>query len=183
LELTLNLTADELVDRCRKGDATGYRLVYQQYAKAMYNTALRIVNNTADAEDILQESFADAFQSMNEFQHRSTYGAWLKRIVINKAIKKVKREQKNWIELDSVNEPFVIESDPEIDEEAYEFRVGSIREGIKKLPPGYRTVLTLYLVENYRHEEIAEMLGINAATVRTQYLRAKKKLLDLICLK
>jgi len=169
------------VDRCRKGDSIGYKLLYNQYANAMYNTALRIVNNAADAEDILQESFIDAFHSLNQFGNRSSFGAWLKKIVIHKSINRVKRGKKNWVDVDLAHiDSYVLQDEPEVDEKDFEFRVESIRQAMVQLPDGYRTVLSLYLVENYKHDEIAGMLGISAATVRTQYKRAKKKLLDII---
>ncbi len=180
MELSLEITAINLVDRCVQGDTDGYRLLYDHYSKAMYNTALRIVNNTADAEDILQESFSDAFRTLDSFKRSATFGAWLKKIVINKSINKVKRERKKWVEVDKGHIDSAIYEEPEIDEEDFVYRVDSIKKGILLLPDGYRTVLSLHLMENYKHEEIAEMLGISHATVRTQYIRAKKKLLDII---
>jgi RNA polymerase sigma factor (sigma-70 family) len=181
LELSLDIKLTSLVERCVQGDTDGFRLLYDHYSKAMYNTALRIVNNTADAEDILQESFSDAFRSLESFKHNATFGAWLKRIVINKSINKVKRERKKWVEVDMGHiDSFAIYEEPEIDESEFVYRVDSIKKGIQLLPDGYRTVLSLHLLENYKHEEIAEMLGISHATVRTQYIRAKKKLLDII---
>lgn len=79
-------TADVLVKQCMDGNMSAYRLLYERYNKAMFNTALRIVNNVPDAEDILQESFTDAFIGLRSFENRSTFGAWLKRIVIFKSI-------------------------------------------------------------------------------------------------
>lgn len=81
--------------------AVNYDLLYNQYAKAMYNTSLRIVNNRADAEDILQESFLEAFKGLEGFQSRSTFGAWFKRIVINKSIDKIKRNKFSWVEMEN----------------------------------------------------------------------------------
>jgi DNA-directed RNA polymerase specialized sigma24 family protein len=86
LELTAPILHDELVERCKQRDARSYGELYQKYSKAMYNTSLRIVNNTGDAEDVLQEAFTDAFTSIDTFQYKSTFGAWLKKIVINKSI-------------------------------------------------------------------------------------------------
>lgn len=169
-----------LIDRCVQGDRESCRVLYNQYAKAMYNTALRIVNNAADAEDVLQESFSDAFRSLASFQNRSTFGAWLKRIVVNKSINKVKRERKRWVEVDMQSIDGYAIDEPEIDETEFAYKVESIKQAMKLLPDGYRTVLSLYLVENYKSEEIGEMLGIAHATVRTQYHRAKKKLLEII---
>lgn len=179
-QLNPDMTVDTLVERCVKGDRDGFRLLYNHYAKAMYNTALRIVNNTADAEDILQEAFSDAFRSLESFRNRSTFGAWLKRIVINKSINKVKRERKRWVEVDMESIDGYQIDEPEIDEDDFVYKVESIKQAMKQLPDGYRTVLSLHLVENYKHEEIAGMLGIAHATVRTQYIRAKKKLLEII---
>lgn len=180
VELSLDVTVNLLIDRCVKGDRESYRILYDHYAKAMYNTALRIVNNAADAEDILQDSFSDAFRSLPSFQNRSTFGAWLKRIVINKSINKVKRERKRWVDVDMESIDGYAIDEPEINEDEFEYKVDSIKQAMKLLPDGYRTVLTLHLVENYKQEEIANMLGIAHATVRTQYLRAKKKLLEII---
>lgn len=179
-QLNPDMTVYTLVERCVKGDRDSFRLLYNHYAKAMYNTALRIVNNTADAEDILQEAFSDAFRSLESFRNRSTFGAWLKRIVINKSINKVKRERKRWVEVDMESIDGYQIDEPEIDEDDFVYKVESIKQAMKQLPDGYRTVLSLHLVENYKHEEIAGMLGIAHATVRTQYIRAKKKLLEII---
>lgn len=181
MELSIDIAATRLVNNCLKGDADSYRILYDQYVKAMYNTALRIVNNTADAEDIIQESFIDAFRSLQSFENRSGFGSWLKRIVINKSINLVKRDRKKWVEVDKDHiDEIAIQGEPEIDEEDFVYKVDSIKRGIGLLPDGYRTVLTLYLIENYTQEEIGEVLGIAHATVRTQYLRAKKKLLEII---
>ena len=86
MELTAVLFYDELVAKCKKGDVQSYEMLYRQYAKSMFNTSLRIVNNASDAEDVLQESFAAAFAYLDKFDYSSTFGAWLKRIVINKSI-------------------------------------------------------------------------------------------------
>jgi len=179
LEISLDITGNELVERCILGDAAGYQLLYSQYSKAMYNTALRILNNTADAEDILQESFIDAFRGLKDFQNRSTFGAWLKKIVINKSINKIKRKKEKWVDINQTD-VYAIQQEEAYDEEEDVFRVAEIKKAIELLPDGYRTVLCLYLMEDYKHEDIAALLGISHATARTQYMRAKKKLLAII---
>lgn len=181
LEVSLDRNTHLLVERCIKGDAAGYRLLYEQYAHAMYNTALRIVNNATDAEDILQEAFTDAFQTLSRFRNQSSFGAWLKKIVIHKSINAVKRGRKKWLEVDLESiEGYVLRDEPEPDESDILFRVDRVRQAISQLPDGYRTVISLHLLEDYSQEEIAAVLGISPVTVRTQYLRAKKKLLELI---
>jgi RNA polymerase sigma factor (sigma-70 family) len=179
LELTATMVRDELVERCKLGDSAGYETLYRQYAKAMYNTSLRIVNNTADAEDVLQEAFLDAFRSLKDFQYHSTFGAWLKRIVINKSINILRKKKMNLVELDMANAHTMMEEEP-LDEEELQFQVELVKKAIQKLADGYRTVLSLYLLEGYDQEEISEILGISHNTVRTQYIRAKQKLLVII---
>ncbi|MDB5230033.1 MAG: sigma-70 family polymerase sigma factor [Chitinophagaceae bacterium] len=179
--MTPQLTADHIHDHvlkaCRDGNAMSFKLLYEQYARAMYNTSLRIVNNPADAEDVLQEAFLDAFRNLERFEFRSGFGSWLKRIVVNKSINYVRRKNSNWIELQDHHDLFV---ENEIDENEMEFKLEEVRRCIQKLPDGYRTILCLHLIENYKQETIADILGVSHTTVRTQYMRAKKKLLELL---
>jgi RNA polymerase sigma factor (sigma-70 family) len=145
----------------------------------MYNTSLRIVNNSGDAEDVLQESFTDAFGSIDLFQYKSTFGAWLKKIVVNKSINQLRKRKMDLIDIDKTNLAYQPEEEG-LSEEDITFKVEEIRKAVKLLPNGYRTVLSLYLFEGYDHEEIAEILRISHATVRTQYMRAKHKLAGLL---
>lgn len=179
LEITAPILHDELVEKCKQGDRKSYAEIYQKYAKAMFNTSLRIVNNSGDAEDILQDAFVDAFASLEAFQYRSTFGAWLKKIVINKSINHLRKKKMDLIDIDktAVGE---LPQDETLDEKDIQFKVEEIKKAVKLLPNGYRTVLTLYLFEGYDHEEIAEILRVSHATVRTQYMRAKQKLVGLI---
>lgn len=179
MELSAPIQVDELVERCRQGDRKSYGELYQKYAKAMYNTSLRIVNHTADAEDVLQESFCDAFAAIDSFGYKSTFGAWLKRIVINKSINALRKRKMDIIDIEKTTALHLPEEDS-YDEEAMKFKVDEIKKAVKDLPNGYRTVLSLHLFEGYDQEEIAEILQISHATVRTQYMRAKQKLLLLI---
>jgi RNA polymerase sigma factor (sigma-70 family) len=179
LELTAPIQQDELVERCKQGDRLSYGELYEKYAKAMYNTSLRIVNHMADAEDVLQESFCDAFAAIGSFGYKSTFGAWLKRIVINKSINALRKRKMDIIDIEKTNVVQMPEEE-NYDEEAMKFKVEEIKKAVKDLPNGYRTVLSLHLFEGYDQEEIAEILQISHATVRTQYMRAKQKLLILI---
>jgi RNA polymerase sigma factor (sigma-70 family) len=167
---------NELVSQGRRGDPRSFRLLYQQYARAMFNTALRIVGNRADAEDILQEAFLDAFRNLDRFSGESTFGAWLRQIVVFKSINQLKKKKLVLIEGPWDGVP--PEDDP--DPEAETYRVRQIRDALQQLSTGFRTVLSLYLFEGYDHEEIAGILGVAHATVRTQYIRGKKRLLEII---
>jgi RNA polymerase sigma-70 factor (ECF subfamily) len=179
LELTANIIRDELVERCKQGDTQSFQTLYRQYSKAMFNTSLRIVNNAADAEDVLQESFLDAFRSLHDFHYRSTFGAWLKRIVINKSINILRKRRNDLVDMEST-EIQAVPDEESVNEEEVKYRVEEVKKMITRLPDGYRTVLSLYLLEGYDHEEISQILNISHNTVRTQYVRAKQKLLHLI---
>ncbi len=178
LNLTATVYYDEVVARCKRGDSSGYELLYKQYAKSMFNTSLRIVNNRADAEDVLQESFLAAFK-LDNFDFSSTFGAWLKRIVINKSIDLLRRRKLTVVDMDEAMLNYGSETD-QPDEELMKLKVEEIRHAVIKLPSGYRTVLSLHLFEGYDYQDIAAMLEISESTVRTQYHRAKQKLLQLM---
>ena len=177
LELSEPILQDELVERCKQGDTRGFAELYRKYAKAMYNTSLRIVNNTGDAEDVVQEAFTDAFRSLEDFHYKSTFGAWLKRIVINKSINYLRKRKMDMIDIEETNIGHLPEEDT-TDEQEIQMKVEDIKKAVGLLPNGYRTVLTLYLFEGYDQEEIAEILQVSHATVRTQYMRAKQKLVQ-----
>ena len=179
LELSEPILHDELVERCKQGDSRSFAELYRKYAKAMYNTSLRIVNHTGDAEDVLQEAFTDAFRSLEEFHYKSTFGAWLKRIVINKSINLLRKRKMNLIDIEKTNIGHLPDEDGP-DEREMQMKIEDIKRAVGLLPNGYRTVLTLYLFEGYDQEEIAEIMQVSHATVRTQYMRAKQKLLQYI---
>ena len=143
----------------------------------MFNTALRIVNKVPDAEDVLQDSFIDAFTQLGSFERKSTFGAWLKQIVVFKSIALLKRRRMNFVDVETIGE---LPEEKELDETEIWYTVGMIKQTMEQLPDGYRTVLSLYLFEGYDHEEIAGILGVAQSTVRTQYIRAKQKLLQLL---
>ena len=180
LELTEPILHDDLVERCKQGESRAFEAIYQKYARAMYNTSLRIVNHTGDAEDVLQEAFTDAFRSLEDFHYKSTFGAWLKRIVINKSINQLRRRKMDLIDIEKTNVGTLLSDEEGPDEQEIRLKIEDIKKAVALLPNGYRTVLTLYLFEGYDQEEIAEILQVSHATVRTQYMRAKIRLLQFI---
>jgi RNA polymerase sigma-70 factor (ECF subfamily) len=179
LELTAQIEYDELVERCKQGDSLSYSQLYSKYAKAMFNTSLRIVNNVSDAEDILQDAFVDAFRHLNDFKYKSSFGAWLKRIVINKSISLLRKKKMQWIDIESTQVADAGDAES-IDEADFSFKLEEVRKAIQLLPDGYRAVVSLYLLEEIPQEEIGKMLGISHNTVRTQYHRAKQKILSIL---
>lgn len=170
---------DELIECCLQGDTLGYKELYVRYSKAMYNTCLRMLNNMAEAEDVLQESFIDAFKNLDRFECRTSFGGWLKQICINRSLNQLKKRKIDWVDIEKA---ILIDhaAEKEIDETEIAMQVESVKKAIMKLPDGYRTVLNLYLLEGYDHAEIAVILQVAESTTRTQYMRAKQKLLQLL---
>lgn len=174
---TLNLHA-EIIERCRTGDEIAQYEIYRLYSRAMFNTAQRICGNREEAEDVLQEAFLSAFRNISSYREEATFGAWLKRIVVNKAITALKRNQKETIMIEEVHGEYIESGDSEFGEGV--LSVEQIKEGINQLPNGFRSVLSLYLFEGYDHKEISEILGITESTSKSQYKRAKDKLKSIL---
>ena len=150
----------------------------------MFNVCLRILNHEAEAEDVLQEAFLDAFSHIGSFRGQSTFGAWLKQIVVNRAINHLRSRRLELVDIEShrLGEDDGLDyADAEpYDEEGVQLEVDRVRQAMQRLPEGYRVVLSLYLFEGYDHEEIGNVLNISETTSRTQYLRGKKRLLELL---
>jgi RNA polymerase sigma factor (sigma-70 family) len=163
---------NQLVSRCRNGDQKAFQELYRLYSRAMYNVSLRILNDKAEAEDVLQESFVAAFRHIQSFDEKGTFGSWLKRIVINKSIDAFKKKQQNFVSLDNID---LQEEDAE-ETSVPDFDAAALNAAIELLPDGYRIILSLFLFEDYSHKMIAEKLGITESTSKSQYLRARKKL-------
>ena len=168
----------QLLQRCEKGDRSAQFEIYKRYYKAMYNTALRILKNSFEAEDVMQESFLIAFTKLGTFKGDVAFGAWLKRIVVNKSITQYRKNHK----VDEVGLDVVKEQGEEMEEEgSYErLSVIAIKNGINQLKDNYRLALSLHLIEGYDHEEIAGIMDISYQNSRTMISRAKQKLRTLL---
>lgn len=168
-----------LVVECRNGSRKAHNDLYKLYSRAMYNIAMRILNNEDEAADVLQEAFIDAFGRIADFRQETTFGLWMKQIVINKSISQLRKRRIEFISIDDTD----VESIPEAempDNEEMELQVRQVRAAIQQLPDGYRVVLSLYLLEGYDHEEISHILRISENTSRTQFMRARRKLADML---
>lgn len=160
-----------LIKACKRNDSKAQMQLYNQYYKAMYAVALNLVKDVQLAEDLMQEAFLKAFERISSFKGEVSFGAWLKKIVINKCLDHLKKKKVIFEEIDTIRLPDVSENDESLAER--ERTVEEIKNEIGQLPDGYRTILTLFLLEGYDHAEIAEILGITSSTSRSQYTRAK----------
>jgi len=165
-----------LLEQCRRGDLRACRQLYEQYAGAMFNICLRMLNDTRDAEDMLQEAFSQVFKSLGTYRGEASIGAWIKRIVINKCLNHLKKKKMSFEKVAQLQ----IKEEEKTDEAAYALTVAKVQEAIQRLPDGYRVVLTLYLFEDYSHKEIAQSLGISESTAKTQYMRARAKVKQMV---
>lgn len=164
----------EIIKAVQQGDAKAEYQLYVLYSKAMFNTALRVVNNRQDAEDVLQDAFVAAFKGITSYRFDSSFGSWLKRIVINKSINHI---QKRKIEFANEEvEKLQVEAEEDVGVSETSYSVEKVRQAMKELPDGYRVILSLYLFEGYDHVEISHVLKISCSTSKSQYHRAKKKL-------
>jgi RNA polymerase sigma-70 factor (ECF subfamily) len=132
-----------------------------------------MLKHEADAEDVLQRSFVDIFTKLNSFRQESAVGAWMKRIVINNCLNFLKKHR---LQLQELDDRFhqVAADVPEVASSS--FNVQAINEAVRELADGYRVVFSLYAIEGYDHQEIAQILGISEATSKSQYSRAKQRL-------
>lgn len=168
----------EIIELSRTGNSRAQYQLYQLYAKAMFNISYRMMNNREEAEDMLQESFTEAFTKLDTFRYESSFGSWIKRIVINKCINELKRRKTELVLTENIPD-----KNPETEEEDFEtinLKVKDVMRAMEMLPEGYRVIFSLYLLEGYDHTEIAQIMGITESTSKSQFSRAKQKLKEIL---
>jgi len=181
---TTNHHIDLLLEQCKNGNQHAQLTVYKRYYKAMYNTSLRIVKDSAEAEDVMQESFLSAFTKLDSYSGEATFGSWLKRIVVNNSISSYNK--RNRLKEDDLDDTlYKLEEDQGITEcDTNHLEVQRVLQTMNHLKENYRMALTLNLIEGYDYEEMSDILGISYANCRTTVSRAKeslrKKLSELI---
>jgi RNA polymerase sigma-70 factor (ECF subfamily) len=168
----------EIIELSKEGNPKAQFQLYKLYSKAMFNICFRMLNNKEEAEDLLQESFTDAFMKLNSFRYESSFGAWLKRIVINKCINAINKKKIDLVFPDNPIEPDA--GDEEVDYSGIDMDVRRIHHAVEKLPDGYRVIFSLYALEGYDHGEISQIMNISESTSKSQYLRAKQKIKELL---
>jgi RNA polymerase sigma-70 factor (ECF subfamily) len=165
-----------IVEKCKQNDRQAQMQLYNQYCNGMLVVALRFVKNTMEAEDIVQEAFIKAFLKLDQYQAEVSFGAWLKRIVINRCIDVLKSKHQRLMELeehhlnvigDDYKDDWLVDGNITIEE---------VRSAIEQLPEKYKYVVMLYLIEGYDHKEISQILDISEVSSRTQLSRGKQKL-------
>jgi len=173
-----------LIQACKKGSQPAQFEIYKLYYRAMYNTSLRIVKDRFEAEDIMEEAFLNAFTKLDTFKGEVAFGAWLKRIVINKSLTYLKMSNRfTEVKLEVVERNLSSDYEDPVVEETVNYTSIKAKEvlGImEKLKDNYRIALTLNLIEGYDNEEIAQIMQISNENCRTTISRAKSKLRKLL---
>ena len=176
METNILFTHKNLVEKSKKGDRSSQFQLYELYVDAMYNVSMRLLDCKEDAEDVIQESFLMAFKKLNSFRYESTFGSWLKRIVINRSINHLKLKKIPVTTFE--NHKHYISNEP--NDNIPKADIQKIKKGIALLPNGYKQIINLYLIDGYDHGEIAEILEVSNSTSKSQYHRAKKRLVEII---
>lgn len=167
---------DHLIKACKKGNQLAQMQVYELYAQSMFNVAYRYLNNVEDAKDVMQEGFLKAFMKIESYQSNTSFGSWLKRIIINQCIDNLKKNQLQFDDVD-LGKIKIIDDQWEFEDSIIK---ESILETIEKLKEKFKVIVKLYLIDGYDHDEIAEILKIPAETSRTNLHRGKLKLKELL---
>ena len=167
-----NMSIDQLLPLCKEKDQRAQLEVYQRYHLAMYHSALRIVRNPVDAEDIMHEGFLTAFDKLVQYKGENKFGGWLKQIVIRKALSFVQKKEKA-IHY-SLNEAVLTDTTTTEDNNNKQHK--QLQQGLDQLNPRYRNVLILMYFEGYDYEEISSILDLSYGNCRTLVSRAKDQL-------
>jgi RNA polymerase sigma factor (sigma-70 family) len=160
------------VRKATLGDDEARSMLYEQFAQKMFSICVRMTGNRPDAEDLLQESFITAFNSLHQLREQHLFEPWLRRIIVNECIRHVKKV----VRWQPVDEEFMNLPNAESDNWLQGISFEQIHQEIKALPGGCREVFNLYVIENYSHQQIADALEITLSTSKSQYHRARQLL-------
>lgn len=178
-------TEAEAIERAKAGDAGAFEALYAMHKRRVYSLCLRMVSNTAEAEDLAQEAFLQLFRKIATFRGESAFSTWLHRLSVNVVLMHLRKKGLNEVSLDELMEPQQ-EDGPKKDVGAKDnVLAGSIdrvnlERCIESLPPGYRIIFVLHDIEGYEHNEIAEMMGCSIGNSKSQLHKARMKLRDLL---
>ncbi|MFD2542001.1 RNA polymerase sigma factor [Lacinutrix gracilariae] len=170
----------DIIEKCKQNNRLAQMQLYNQYCNGMYIVANRFVKDAAEAEDVVQEAFIKAFQKLHQYKGEVTFGAWLKRIVVNKSIDYLKSKKQQVVALEEVHLKVVDAANDDkwlVDEK---ITCLEVKNAINTLPEKYKYVVMLFLMEGYDHQEISEILNITQVASRTQLSRGKQKLQELL---
>ena len=168
-------TDHKFLEKLKQRDVLACKQLYLQYADAMYNVCVRILQHQAEAEDALQEAFIKIFNNIQQYRNESSIGSWMKQIVTNTCLNMLRKKK---LVLDELVDD-ISENENERENE-HDYSIEDIKKAIEELPQGYRVVFNLFMFEEYTHKQIAEMLEISESTAKSQLFKAKRKLKEIL---
>jgi RNA polymerase sigma factor (sigma-70 family) len=168
------LSETEIIKGCLRGSAQSQRLLYERFAGKMYAVCLRYARSRDDAADMLQEGFVKVFTKLNQFQFQGSFEGWVRRIMINTALRTYQKQR-----FDYESSGFEVMPESSVDPDV----ISSLSEAellalVAKLPDGYRMVFNLVAIEGFSHAEAAAMLDIQESTSRSQLTKARRWLCE-----
>ena len=164
-----------IIDRCKRQDRAAQKALYDKYAPLFFSICLRYVKDRTRAEDLMVESFFRIFSKIDQFKGEGSFEGWMKRIVINESLMHLRKQNNLSLHVD-IEKAYEVKEDPTV---IADINYNEILDLLNELPNGYRTVFNLYVIEGYKHREIAEQLGISINTSKSQLILAKKRLREL----
>jgi len=174
--LPFEYTEEEFLDACVRNERWAQKRLYEEYYPVMMGVCLRYANNEHDALDILQEGFIKVFRNIAKYQAGTTLSAWIRRIIVNTAIDYYRKKSRRRTEdLDTAYN--LKSSDADAISQCTE---KEILAAVQQLTPAYRSVFNLYVIEGYSHREIAEMMDITESTSRSNLVKSRMKLREII---
>jgi len=168
------LDENDLIARCLNNERSAQKALYDKYKQDMYGVCRRYIKDDLDAEDAMIQGFYKAFTRLEQYSGQGSFGGWLRRIMINEALMFLRKFNLN-LSLEKAKQVASAEVNME-----QTFAEQDILKLLDKLPAGYRAVFNLYAIEGYAHKEIAEELGISVNTSKSQLLKARKRLQQLL---
>ena len=180
------LTEAEAIRLAQAGDAAAFEFLYQLHNRRVYALCLRMMNNPADAEDLVQEAFLQLFRKIGTFRGESAFSTWLHRMTVNVVLMKLRKKTLPATSLDEVTDPDEETGGPRKDVGAPDLRLSgavdrvNLERCIEKVPPGYRTVFMLHDVQGYEHNEIAGIMDCSVGNSKSQLHKARTRLRDLL---
>lgn len=172
-----NNLQSQLIEKCKGNDVRAQMQLYDMYCDAMYNTTCNFIKDDIIAQDIMQEAFIKAFKKIDSYNGTASFGAWLKRIIINQSLDWLKKQKLETVNLDEQTISIVDDGNWEIENET---SLSAIYHCIEQLPNKCKNVVKLYLLEGYDHEEVAQILQITEGSSRSQLSRGKNRLKELL---
>lgn len=160
---------DELIKGCLKRDRASQQKLYDLYSRKMYGICLRYVRDPMEAEDILVSAFTKVFEKIDQFKGEGSFEGWLRRIIVNDALTSLRRSRNMYVETDLER----ADLEPDYENLSDHLEAEDLMNMIQQLPPGYRVVFNMYAIDGYSHKEIADQLGINENTSKSQLSRAR----------